>query len=358
MAKASTDFTPEADKADGCPRPRDVYSLVGHKDEEAKFASMFTGDTLHHAWLLNGPKGIGKATLAYRMIRRVLGGMPETDGTLDVPHSDPIAQRVQSLGHGDFLLIRRPYDQKTKKLRAEIPITEARKIGDFFSRKASEGRWRVCLIDSIDEMNRNATNAVLKTLEEPPEKALLILLSSAPGRLLPTIRSRCMSLPLRPVADADLRSWLSERSSGVSPDDIEAAVFLANGAPGKAFAYIQNADTVLRPLARFMSGFPRQNPAVLHSISDTLSLVKNKVSHDLFWDGLQSILHAQAIYAATGEWAFGESGSAFAPIALQRGAEEWAKIRKELDDIRLAGAGLNMNKKNVLLQGLIRIGAA
>ena len=167
-----------------------------------------------------------------------------------------------------------------------------------------------------------------------------------------------MSLPLRPVADADLRAWLSERSSGVSPDDIEAAVFLANGAPGKAFAYTQNADTVLRPLARFMSGFPRQNPAVLHSISDTLSLVKNKVSHDLIWDGLQSILHAQAIYAATGEWTLGESGSAFAPIAMQRGADEWANIRKELDNIRLAGAGLNMNKKNVLLQGLMRIGAA
>jgi len=352
LAKAATDFVPEADKADGCPRPRDVYSLVGHAAEEAKFASMFENNTLHHAWLLNGPTGIGKATLAYRMIRRVLGGLPQTDGTLDIPHSDPVAQRVQSLGHGDFLLIRRPYDQKTKKLRAEIPITEARKISDFFSRKAAEGGWRVCLIDSIDEMNRNATNAVLKTLEEPPEKALLILLSNAPGRLLPTIRSRCLSLPLRPVDDTELRTWLAVRTNA-NQDDVEAAVHLANGAPGKAFAYVQNADSVLRPLGRFFRGFPRQNPQLLHSISDTLALAKNKVSHDLFWDGLQATLHAQAIYAATGEW-----NGPFEPIALQRSPDVWANIRKELDQMRLAGAGLNMNKKNVLLQGMMQIGAS
>jgi len=352
LAKATTDFVPESDKADGCPRPRDVYSLVGHANEEAKFTSMFDNNTLHHAWLLSGPTGIGKATLAYRMIRRVLGGVPQTDGALDIPQSDPVAQRLQSLGHGDFLLIRRPYDQKTKKLRSEIPITEARRISDFFSRKASEGGWRVCLIDSIDEMNRNATNAVLKTLEEPPEKALLILLSNAPGRLLPTIRSRCLSLPLRPVNDTQLRTWLAERTNA-DQADVEAAVHLANGAPGKAFAYVQNADSVLRPLGRFFRGFPRQNPQILHSISDTLALAKNKVSHDLFWDGLQATLHAQAIYAATGEW-----HGPFEPIALQRTPDAWANIRNELDHMRLAGAGLNMNKKNVLLQGLMQIGAA
>ncbi len=342
---------PEADRADGCPRPRDVYSLVGHAQEEAKFASMFANNTLHHAWLLNGPTGIGKATLAYRMIRRVLGGTPETDGALDIPQSDPVAQRVQSLGHGDFLLIRRPYDQKTKKLRAEIPIIEARKISDFFSRKASEGGWRVCLIDSIDEMNRNATNAVLKTLEEPPEKALLILLSGAPGRLLPTIRSRCLNLPLRPVHDTELRSWLAQRTNA-DAGDVEAAVHLANGAPGKAFSYVQNANDVLKPLERFLRGFPRQNPQLLHSISDTLALAKNKISYDLFWDGLESTLHAQAIYAATGEWS-----GAFEPIALGRSPDQWADIRKQLDNMRLAGAGLNMNKKNVLLQGMMQIGA-
>ncbi|MBL4853179.1 DNA polymerase III subunit delta' [bacterium AH-315-J19] len=354
MAKAVTDAYPEADRADGCPRPRDVYALLGHTSAEARFAKMFANNSLHHAWLISGPKGIGKATLAYRMIRTALGGQPQNTGKLDVPASDPVAQRVQSLGHGDFLLIRRPYDPKTKKLRAETPIAEARKVSEFFSRKASEGGWRVCLIDSIDEMNRNATNALLKTLEEPPERALLILISHAPGRLLPTIRSRCMALPLRPVPETDLRDWLAGQVNAPAEDveDVEAAVKLAGGAPGKAFAYVQNAETVLRPLARFMRGFPAQNTRLYHTISDTLALAKNAACHDLFWDGLQDILHAQAIYAATGQW-----DGAYEPLALTRGADEWVAIRAELNQMRLAGAGLNMNKKNVLLQGLMRIGA-
>ena len=180
---------------------------------------------------------------------------------------------------------------------------------------------------------------------------MLILLSNAPGRLLPTIRSRCLSLPLRPVEDTKLRTWLAARTDA-SPIDIEAAVQLANGAPGKAFAYAQNAETVLRPLGRFLASFPRQNTKLLHVITDTLSLASNKISHDLFWDGLASSLHKQAIYAATGVWA-----GAFEPIALQRSPDQWADIRKALENTRLAGAGLNMNKKNVLLQSLMSIGA-
>ncbi len=351
MAKTPTDTYPEADKADNCPRPRGVYSLIGHTGAESRFANMFTNNSLHHAWLISGPKGVGKATLAYRMIRTALGGQVQNPGKLDVAASDQIAQRVQSLGHGDFLLIRRPYDLKTKKLRAEIPIAEARKISQFFSRKASEGGWRVCLIDSIDEMNRNATNALLKTLEEPPERALLILLTNAPGRLLPTIRSRCMALPLRPVPEIELRNWLAGRVNA-EDTDIEAAVKLAGGAPGKAFSYVQNTDTVLRPLARFMRGFPARNTRLYHTISDTLSLVKNAASYDLFWDALHCTLHAQAVYAATGDW-----DGVFEPIALQRGADEWVAIRTELNQMRLAAAGLNMNKKNVMLQALMRIGA-
>ncbi|PHR93276.1 MAG: DNA polymerase III subunit delta' [Robiginitomaculum sp.] len=352
MARSPETFiAPEADRADGCPHPRGVYDLVGHEDAEKQFSALFESDQLHHAWMINGASGIGKATLAYRMIRRVLGGVPQTEGRLDVPESDPVAQRIQSLGHGDFLLIRRPYDDKTKKLRAEIPVTEARRIRDFFSRKPSEGGWRVCLIDSIDEMNRNAANAVLKTLEEPPEKALIILLTKAPGRLLPTIRSRCMDLPLRPVPDAELRAWLANNTTGEKVD-IEAAIRLAKGAPGKALSLVRNADMVLRPLGNFIAGFPRTNPRQAHTISDMLSLQKAALSYGLFWDSLLDILHAQAVYAATGEWE-----SAFQPIALERSPDAWMDIHAELVNLRQAQAGLNMGKKPVLLHALSQVGS-
>ena len=350
LAKSPEHNFPQADKADNCPHPREVYGLIGHENAEMRFRAAFNASTLHHAWLITGAAGIGKASLAYRMVRTVLGGVPASKNRLDVPASDPVAQRVQSLGHGDFLLIRRPYDMKTKKLRAEIPVAEARKIGDFFSRKAAEGGWRVCLIDGIDDMNASAANGVLKTLEEPPEKALLILLSAVPGRLLATIRSRCMHVPLRPVRDTDMHAWL-ESQTNADADDIQAAVRLSHGAPGRALALIQNADTVLRPLSRFVKAFPHQDIRLFHTISDTLALAKNSISHDLFWDALQSTLKSQAVYAATGVWE-----GAFTPMALDKPADAWANISTELAQMQMAATGLNMHKKHVLLQGLMQIG--
>jgi len=141
------------------------------------------------------PKGVGKATLAYRLIRRVLGGEPSTPGGI------------------------------------EIPVSEARKLPDFFSLKASEGGWRVALIDSADDLNVSSENAILKTLEEPPEKTLIILLSSEPGRLLPTIRSRCMNLKLRGVETGEITRWLTAR--GIDEKTAALAASFARGAPGK-----------------------------------------------------------------------------------------------------------------------------
>ena len=356
MAKASRNHTPDfvanpqADKADNCPHPREVYTLIGHQKAERHFATLLDKKTLHHAWLISGASGIGKATLAYRMVRRVLGGQALTPGCLDVPEHDPVAQRVQSLGHGDFLLIRRPYDEKTKKLRSGIPVSETRKMRDFFSRKASEGGWRVCLIDSIDEMNRNSANAVLKTLEEPPDKALIILLSKAPGNLLPTIRSRCMNMQLRPVDKPILATWLAGKTN-VDDADIKDAVQLSKGAPGKAYALAQNADMVLRPLRNFMESFPKTSPHTAHIISDLLAVQKANISYGLFQDSLLDILYAQAIYASTGEWE-----SAFHPIALERQPEEWLNLHTALKNQFAAQAGLNMNKKTVLLQSLLQVG--
>ena len=351
MARAETYDAPEADRANGCLHPRSVYDLVGHTDAQAQFAELLEKNHLHHAWLISGPSGIGKATLAYRMVRRVLGGVPLTQGALDVPADDPTAQRIQSLGHGDFHLVRRPYDEKTKKIRAEIPVSEARKISSFFTRKAAEGGWRVCLIDGIDDMNRNASNAVLKTLEEPPEKALLILLTKSPGKLLPTIRSRCHHTPLRAVPADELQNWLKSKVDGVQNDDFDAAVRLSGGAPGKALALIQNADTVLRPLGNFMRGFPQVNGRLLHTISDMLAPPKADISYQLFWDALGEIVQAQAIYSSTGAWE-----SAYKPMALGHDVKTWLRLYEELKHMRAAQSGLNMNKKTVLLQVLTMIG--
>lgn len=340
---------PQADKVDGCPHPRSTYDLIGHKDAEQRYLEAYNSGRLHHAWLISGAPGSGKATLAYRIIRHVLGGQALLDNSLDIPKSDPVSQRIEALGHGDFFLLRRPYDHKTKKLRSEIPVDETRRLRDFFTQKPSEGGWRVCLIDSADALNRNAENGVLKTLEEPPERALIILISNAPGQLLPTIRSRCMPLRLKPVPKQEIADWLNSRVN-VDGEIQDAAVNLSRGGPGKAFSLATNAETVLSPLTRFLASLGRSDTRLDHQLSNLLSLPTATASRDLFWDALQDILQAQARFCSTQIW-----DSAFKPLPVSKPTEKWHELWSRAIFLKNREGALNMDKKTVMLDMLTEI---
>ncbi|MGJ3232387.1 MAG: DNA polymerase III subunit delta' [Oceanicaulis sp.] len=225
---------PEPDREGGLAHPRSVYDLFGHGEAEAAMARALESGRMHHAWMIIGPKGVGKATLAWRLARRALGASPAGEGLASDP-ADAQCRRLEAMSHPDFLLIRRPFNEKTKKLKAEITVEEARRAPDFFSRSASGGHYRVALVDAADEMNVNAANALLKTLEEPPRRGLLLLVVNTPGRLLPTIRSRCRRLSLRAPSPEDTARWLSD-VHGVQADDAARAAALAAGAPGRALA--------------------------------------------------------------------------------------------------------------------------
>jgi len=337
---------PESDRADGCPHPRKVYSLIGHQKAEHRFIKATSSGHMHHAWLLSGGPGIGKATLAYRMIRSILGGQSRLQTSLDIPDSDPVAQRIESLGHGDFLLVRRPYDRKTGKLRSEIPVAEARRVSEFFSKRASEGGWRVCLIDCLDEMNHNGENAILKTLEEPPERAVLILLTHNPGRLLPTTRSRCLYLPLREVPSADIRVWLGTYAKGSTEPTKELAVQLSRGAPGRALALTRNAKTVLEPIRHILERHGRRETALDMRWVDNLSTVQNRYVRSLFWEALQDVIAACARTAGGVGWEL--------PLvqpelnSVSRWIDYWKKIRH----LQSCEAELNMDRKVVMMDAL------
>jgi len=344
---------PEADRADGCVHPREVYKLLGHSEAESRFLKAYQSGRMHHAWLLTGPKGIGKATLAYRMARLLLGGQSLLETSLDIPKTDPIAQRVEALTHGNLFVLRRPYDTKLKRFRQDIPVDTVRKLSGFFQETAAEtGTWRVCIIDSADELNRNSENAILKLLEEPPSNTSFILMSSSPGRLLPTIRSRCLNMELRAVPDEDIQSWLSEFGSG-SPELLSAAVKLSRGAPGKALALVQNADVVLRSLSDYFGSLGRTDHALDMSIAKTLADKKHQTSRALFWDGLEDTLHAHAIHAATGQYA-----GPFMPAKLDRAPKIWQQNHSRVINIRRTEAAINLDKTTTMFELLSSIRAA
>ncbi len=347
-----TDNT-EADKAPNCLHPRQTYDLIGHEAAEQRFLKAFDTGHLHHAWMITGAPGTGKATLAWRMARKILGGHTLIQGGMDIPKTDPVAQRLESLGHGDFFLMRRPYDVKTKKLRAEIPVASAREMRDFFNQKPSEGGWRVCIIDSMDEMNRNTENAILKTLEEPPDRVVIILVVNMPGRLLPTIHSRCVRLALHDVNPRSIESWLRARKPDMAEDILKASIHLSNGAPGRALIFAENADTVLKPLSRYLASLSGQNSKLDQDLANMLSLRGHEASRKLFWDSLLSVLHAQAVYLGSGQW-----NGAFKPLPAHKTLDRWLNLWTRLEHLREREGALNMDKKTVMYEALSSIRAA
>jgi DNA polymerase-3 subunit delta' len=188
------------------PTPRQNPELFGHAAAERRLLDAWASGRLPHAWLICGPRGIGKATLAYRFARFLLKAGDATGGSgrpasLASDPQDPVFRRVAAGGHADLLTVERGWDKKRERRRGEIIVDDVRDVGAFLRLTPAEGGWRVVVVDSADEMNPNAANAILKVLEEPPRRAALLLVSHAPGRLLPTIRSRCCRLVLKPLAE-------------------------------------------------------------------------------------------------------------------------------------------------------------
>ncbi|WP_417259114.1 DNA polymerase III subunit delta' [Celeribacter sp.] len=251
------ELPPEADRIEGVPHPRETLTLFGQAQAEADFLDAFNADRLHHAWLITGPKGVGKATLAWRIARFLLdrpledhdaGGMfgdaialPDAD-TLEINHDTPVYRRTAQLAEPRLCLIRRAWDVKKGKHAAQISVEDVRKLNAFFHMSATDGGRRVVIVDAADEMNVSAANALLKTLEEPPKNAFLLLVSHQPSRLLPTIRSRCRALRLGPLDPENLAQALDAAGFDAA-DRSDALAELAGGSVGEALR-LTNQDGI------------------------------------------------------------------------------------------------------------------
>ena len=258
---------PEPDRAPGAPHPRETLTLHGQSAAEAAFLQAWRAGRLHHAWLLRGARGVGKATLAYRIARALLA-QDAAPQTLALAGDHPVARRVAAQSEARLKTLRRPWDAKAKRLRAMITVDEVRGLRPFFGLSAADGGWRVAVVDAADEMNPAAANALLKMLEEPPERAMLLLVAQAPGRLLPTIRSRCRTLDLAPLAPDDLARALADAGAGAPPDAGPLAA-LSGGAPGAALRLAdQDAPALYARMAGLLAQAPGMDRGALIALAD------------------------------------------------------------------------------------------
>ncbi len=225
--------------------PRARARQIGQQPLEKRLRAAMDGGTFSHGWIISGPEGAGKATLAYRIARAVLDPAALSDAeTLDMPETGRGFRQIAANAHPDLFVAERLWDEKKGKHQSEITVETIRKLTAFLNRTASGGGARVAIVDAADDMNRNAANALLKALEEPPAGALLLLLAATPGRLLPTIRSRCRRIELPPLSQEEVESFLT--AEGVSENDARNIADHARGRPGYALSLAagEGADAI------------------------------------------------------------------------------------------------------------------
>jgi DNA polymerase-3 subunit delta' len=354
------------------PHPRLNPELIGHDGAEKEYVGAWAGGRLAHAWLICGPRGIGKATLAYRMARFALRqkdtaaapdlfGGPPAPPSLQMSAEDPLFRRIAALGHGDFRAIERGWaDAKQTKRRTTIAVDEIREIGPFLAMTPSEGGWRTVVIDAADEMNTNAANAVLKVLEEPPRRALLFLVAHNPERLLPTIRSRCRRLELKPLTEAQVKTLLTRYKPSLPTEDAAVLSVLADGSIGRALELADEGGVELfRDLMALLGDLPRLNITRLHALADKAAkgeAFRTVTGLLTWWLARVIALGARGALADSPEVTPGERSLAGRLLAAAP-PPAWAETWSALGHLAVRTDAINLDRKRSLMTMLMSLEA-
>lgn len=370
MATAPED-RPLPDQVDGAPHPREALRLYGQDAAERVFLDAHATGRLHSGWLITGPLGVGKASLAWKIATFLLAtpdqhedglfGAPPPPETLAIDPDHPDARLVQSGAHPRLFVLRRAWDDKADRLKTRITVDEVRKLRNFFAMSSTDGGRRVVIVDAADEMNVNAANAILKLLEEPPAGAVLLLVAHQPSRLLPTIRSRCRDLRCRLLSPADMAAALAQ--AGIQTDAPEALAALAAGSVGEAVRLAKlDGLQLYADLVRLFEGLPRLDRPAAIELAESCSGRAADTRYALMLDLLDLFLARTARAGLMGEppvqGAPGEARLLARLAPDTRAARIWANLAQDVSDRTRHGRAVNLDPAALLLDTLLRIEAA
>jgi DNA polymerase III subunit delta' len=295
----------DPDRFEGVPHPREQFAFFGHPEGEGAFLEGLRSGRLHHAWLIGGSQGIGKATLAYRVARVVLDPYRSSNpviGSLDVPQDTPVSRQVAALSHPNLTVLRRSPATDKKAASTTIPVDAVRRALNMFGSTAADGGYRVCIVDSAEDLTISSANALLKVIEEPPPRSLFLIVSHAPQRVLPTIRSRCRRLLLRPLEDRDIRATIASLGSpwaDIPGEVVDQALRYGEGSVRRTLELL-DAEKVsfIDRVTKLLDGLPETDTKQVYALAEALARRDADDSYELTLETVQrwvsERLHARA----------------------------------------------------------------
>jgi DNA polymerase-3 subunit delta' len=341
---------PESDRLENAPHPRETMGFVGHAAAERAFLDAYRAGRMPHAWIIGGPEGIGKATLAWRVARFVLANPDPKSAsvlraqTLEVDPASPAARQVAALSSSDVALLRRGWNDKVKKLYTEIRVDDVRAVMRIFQHAAGGSGWRIAIIDSADELNRNAANALLKLIEEPPGRSLFLLIAHRPGRILPTIRSRCRLLMLEPLSDEDVARAIEMSGMSFPRAEIDAAAKRAEGSVKEARRLLQGDSRKLdSKVQEMLAQLPDLDWRDVHALGDAVHGRENEAAYESVMASVFAFLDRAV-----------REGSSCGPARLAPYAEAWEKALEGSRETEI----LNLDKRPLILSIFADLAAA
>jgi DNA polymerase III subunit delta' len=344
MARPVSEAPPETDCFPGAPHPRETTDLIGHAEAEAALLGAYRAGKLPQAIIIGGSFGIGKATLAWRLTRFLLAhpdpSAPEVQAadTLFVPPTHSIAQRIGALSHGDVFLLRREWNEKTKRPFTEIRAEDVRLAVQMFQQSASAGGYRICIVDSAEDLNRFSANSLLKIIEEPPPRSLFLIVAHRPAQVLATIRSRCRKLLLEPLTQAETGKVVKSLGEPWSSTDGEAILHAAERAGGSvpsALRLLEGSGLERdRQIQNLLANLPTVDWRAVHELADHVTNRDGAADYDLMMvaivDWIDAVLRREAVHG---------------PARLAPLAEVWEKAAETARETEV----MNLDKRSFVL---------